>query len=327
MVKERNISKLIQSQGPLITLLALCLGASIFFPDFPTTTNLANILRQVSMTGLVAIGMTLVIISGGIDLSVGATAAVASVLAAQWSGESVILAILLPILAGTCIGAINGLLITRARIPAFIATLAVMLGARGLAFHMSDGTPVGVETATVLSQISKTDILGLPLPGIIFLLVLAIAIVIAGYTRFGRSLYAIGGNEEAAVMMGLGVKRNKMLAYMICGAMAGAAGMLLTSRIDSGQPTAAAGWELMAIAAVVIGGTSLTGGQGKMSHTLYGVLLILGVIPKIINLIGTIPKITDLIGTFQPWYNDLITGVLLLAVVLIQERISRQSLQ
>jgi ribose transport system permease protein len=326
--------------------------------------NLANVFRQVSMTGLVAIGMTFVILSGGIDLSVGSTAAAASVLAAILSGSSGLVAILAPILLGVLIGAANGVLITRVKIPPFIATLAMMLGGRGVAFIMAGGKPVAVDDSSWLPSIARTDLVGwacfgivfllvfgitasvamglevkrkrvpvyiisgvlavavsmllafwakvvIPGLGIVFLVTLGAAILVAGYTSFGRSLYAIGGNEEAAAMMGLNVKRKKLLVYMICGGLAGAAGVLLTSRINSGQPSAAAGWELIAIAAVVIGVTSLTGGRGKMSHTLYGVL-ILGVIPNVINLQGTLPY----------WYANLITGILLLAVVLLQSRIA-----
>lgn len=313
MTKNADLLRVIRSQGPLVTLLVLCAVVAFWFPDFRTSDNMANVFKQVSMTGLISIGMTFVILSGGIDLSVGSAAAVASVIAARLSGGPGLLAVLIPIIAGTLIGAANGVLITRARIPPFIATLAMMLGARGLAFIMAEkgGAPVGADKTAWLSHISKADLLGVPWPAIIFVVALIVAIVVARYTPFGRSIYAIGGNEEAAIMMGLNVRRNKTLVYMICGGLAGAAGVLLTSRVNSGQPTAAAGWELIAIAAVVIGGTALTGGVGKMSHTLYGVL-ILGIIRNVINLYGKLDY----------WYIDLITGILLLAVVLLQTRIA-----
>jgi ribose transport system permease protein len=313
MTKKIDITRLIRSQGPLVTLLVMCAVAACWFPDFRTSDNMANIFKQVSMTGLISIGMTFVILSGGIDLSVGSIAAVASVIAARLSGGVGLVAVLVPVIAGITIGAANGVLITRAKIPPFIATLSMMLGARGLAFIMADkgGAPVGADKTACLSQISKVDLLGVPWPAIIFVMALVVAIVVARYTPFGRSIYAIGGNEEAAIMMGLNVRRNKMLVYMICGGLAGVAGVLLTSRVNSGQPTAAAGWELIAIAAVVIGGTALTGGVGKMSHTLYGVL-ILGIIRNVINLYGKLDY----------WYIDLITGILLLAVVLLQTRIA-----
>jgi len=301
----------LRSAGPLIALLVLCAAASIFFPTFLTTTNLRNVFGQVGILGIVAIGMTFVILSGGIDLSVGSTAALAAVVAAQLSTKSALLPVTCPTLVGVLVGVVNGVLITRMGIPPFIATLAVMLGARGLVFLISGGEPVPVDASAWFSQVARGDFLGVPYLGIIFILFLVVAIVVANRTSFGRSVYAIGGNEEAATMMGLGVHRTKMLVYVICGGCAGTAGMPLASRLNSGQLNVAEGWELTAIGAVVVGGTSLTGGEGKMLNTLYGVL-ILGIIPNIINLEGTLDY----------WYSDLISGMLLLAVILLQSRVS-----
>jgi len=303
----------IQSQGPLVTFLVLFIIASVCFPDFRTSGNLANVARQVSMIGVVSIGMAFVILSGGIDLSVGSTAAVASILAAKLSGEFALATVLIPILAGVGIGAVNGVLITRLSIPPFIATLATMLGARGLAFIMAgkDAIVVGVSTGW-FSQVARGSVFGIPFLAMIFVLALGVAVIVSRRTSFGRTVYAVGGNEEAARMMGLSVNRCKMLVYMICGGCAGAAGMLLASRVTSVKPDVAAGWELTAIAAVVIGGTSLTGGIGKMSHVIYGVL-ILGIIPNVIN------KLPISLPTYS---SHLITGVLLLAVVLLQARIA-----
>lgn len=312
--KRRSPARSIRAQGPLLTLLVLCALASTVFPDFRTWLNISNVLKQVSMIGLVSIGMTFVILSGGIDLSVGSTAAVAALLAAKLGGEYGPVTALVPVLAGVCVGAANGALVTRAAMPPFIATLATMLGARGLAFIMSDGNSIVVEDPSGwFSQMARVDILGLPLFAVIFVVALIVAIAVARYTSFGRSVYAVGGNEEAARMMGLSVRRCKMAVYMICGGCAGAGGTLLASRLNSAKPDAAGGWELAAIAAVVIGGTSLTGGRGKMSHTLYGVL-ILGVIPNIINKFE---------APLHSWYKEMITGVLLLAVILLQSRTTR----
>ena len=305
---------LIQSQGSLVTLLALCAVASICFPDFRTTDNLANVLKQVSLIGLVSFGMAFVILSGGIDLSVGSIAAVAAVLAARLGGQFGLIVVSIPILAGVGMGAVNGALVTRMKIPPFIATLAMMLGARGLALILSGGESVRSDRSGWFSQVAKGDVLGVPYLGMIFLLALGVAVLVAKYTSFGRSIYAIGGNEEAARMMGLHVNRTKMFAYMICGGCAAAAGTLLTSMLDAARSTAAVGWELTAIAAVAIGGISLTGGVGKMSHTLYGVL-ILGVIPNIINQKATLTALD----------TNVITGGLLLTVVLLQSRIVNHS--
>lgn len=312
--KNAIAANLLQSQGPLVALLVLCAVAAMFFPTFLTPLNLANILRQVSLIGVISIGMTFVILSGGIDLSVGSTAAVAAVLAAMFSGQSELIMVLIPLLAGVGIGAVNGLLITRVKIPPFIATLAMMLGARGLAFVLSGGEPVGSDASGWCSLIAKDGILGIPYLGMVFILALGVAVLVAKHTAFGRSVYAVGGNEEAARMMGLKVNRSKMLVYMICGGCAATAGVFHAARFGSVRPDAGEGWELMAIAAVVIGGTSLTGGIGKMSHTLYGVL-ILGAIPNIINKQGTLTSLD----------NNVITGVLLLAVILMQSRMENQT--
>ncbi|NQT87042.1 ABC transporter permease [bacterium] len=302
-----------QSQGPLVALLALLIIATIGFPSFRTADNLANVARQVSMIGVVSIGMAFVILSGGIDLSVGSTAAVAALLAARFSGGSALATVGIPILVGVGIGASNGVLITRLAIPPFTATLAMMLGARGVAFIMAGEKAVvrGASTGW-LPEVARGAVLGVPYFAVIFVSVLLAAAAVSRYTRFGRSVYAVGGNEEAARMMGLGVRRCKMLVYMISGGCAGAAGILFAARTTSVKPGAAGGWELAAIAAVVISGISLAGGIGKVGHVVYGVL-ILGIIPNVIN------KLPFSLPTYS---NDLITGILLLAVVLLQARIA-----
>jgi ribose/xylose/arabinose/galactoside ABC-type transport system permease subunit len=301
----------IQSQGVLVAFLALLIIA-LGIPAFRTADNLLNVARQVSMIGVVSLGMAFVILSGGIDLSVGSIVAVAALLAARFSGESVLAAVAIPILAGVGMGAVNGALVTRLSITPFIATLGTMLGARGLAFIMAgeDAVVVGASTGW-FHQLAWGRLHGIPLVTL-FVLAMVVAVIVSRYTGFGRCVYAVGGNEEAARMMGLSVGRCKMLVYMISGGCAGVAGMLLASRVTSVKPNVAAGWELEAIAAVVIGGVSLTGGIGKMSHVVYGVL-ILGIIPSVIN------KLPFPIPTYT---NHLITGLLLLAVVLLQARIT-----
>lgn len=311
--RKPAILKFVLSQGTLVPLLVLCGVSTLCFPNFIEPTNLANILKQVSIPGIVAIGMTFVILSGGIDLSVGSTVAVTAIIMAQLSGDSSVLALSAAVLAGALIGAMNGLLIAYARIEPFIATLATMLGLRGLAFIMANGESVKTAKDTWLAQFAWVDIGIIPLIGIIFILILLVAMVVAGHSRFGRSLYAMGGNEEAAVMMGLNVKRNKMLVYVICGLLSGVAGVMFASRNGPGQPTAAEGYELVAIAAVVIGGTSLAGGIGKMSYTLYGVLIL-----------GVIPNVNNHHGVLSYWYVDMVRGLLLLAVILLQSRLTRK---
>jgi len=310
----------VKSQGSLVMLVVLCVIAAIQFPDFATPLNLANISRQVSMSGLLALGMGFVILSGGIDLSVGSIAALTSIVAVQLSGWFGPAGVVAPILIGVAIGAFNGALITWGRIPPFIVTLAMMLGVKGLAFILAgDGQSAAVADQVVnvpgwFPIIFRGDCFGIPYPAIILMLSLGVAVVVSKYTSFGRSVLAVGGSEEASRMMGLNVNKCKMLVYMICGGCAGAAGLLLASRLKAIDPTATPGWELTAIAAVVIGGIHLTGGLGKIGHVIYGVL-ILGIIPNLIN---------HLQISLPPWYNEMITGMLLLAVVLLQSLIAKR---
>ncbi len=314
---KSGIASWIGSQGPLITLVALLVIASVCFPDFRTTGNMANVGRQVSMHGVVAIGMAFVILSGGIDLSVGSIAALAALLAAKWSGEFFLAPVLVPIAAGVAVGALNGVLITYLKIRPFIATLAMMLGVRGLVFILAGETAVvsGVRGGA-FSKIAWGGWLGIPYAAMIFAAVMIAAVIVSCNTSFGRSVFAVGGNEEAAGMMGLRVRRCKMTVYMICGGCAGVGGMMLASRVTSVRPDIAVGWELTAIAAVVISGISLAGGIGRIGLVIHGVL-ILGIIPNIIN------KLPVSLPTYS---NHLITGWLLLAVVLLQSRIARRDI-
>ena len=303
-----------RSPGALVMLVVLCAIAAICFPAFRTPANIANISRQVSMFGLISIGMGFVILSGGIDLSVGSIAVAASIVAIRLSGWFGPAAVVAPILVGIAIGWLNGMLVARVRIPPFIATLAMMLGVRGLAFILAgESSDQLVRVPEWFLQIARGDILWLPYPAIILIAAFGVAVVVSKYTSFGRSVYAVGGGREAAKMMGLNVGRCTILVYTISGGCAGAAGLLLASRVNAIEPAGAPGWELTAIAAVVIGGIPLTGGVGKIGHVIYGVL-ILGIIPNLIN---------HLKISLPPWYNEMITGMLLLAVVLLQARIAK----
>ena len=320
-LKKLNIKEILaqtvkfaQSNGTLCALIVLGVIASLSFPAFFTSLNLSNIVKQQSMIGLVAIGMTFVILSGGIDLSVGSIVAVSAVVSAMLSGRFILFPVVVPIFVGLFIGFANGVLITKLKISPFIATLAMMLGARGLAFIITGGETVRSTAVTeVFTQISRGYVWIFPYFGIIFLLFIIGASIVLNRTSFCRGVYAIGGNEEAARMMGLDVDKEKMIVYAISGGLSGASGVLLTSRLGSGQPYVAGGWELSAIAAVVIGGTLLSGGVGKISGTLWGVL-ILGVISNMINMLGTL----------EYWYANFATGILLLIVIMLQSRVSKQ---
>jgi ribose transport system permease protein len=297
--------------GALTALALACVVGAIRYEAFPTPENLVNVLRQNSMLGLVALGMTVVILSGGIDLSVGALLAVSGVVAAKLSGQGWAVASFGGLAIGALLGVVNGVLIAKVRIQPFVVTLAMMIAARGAALAVTHEQSIAIDSsATGLVWLGRGEILGVvPVPVAIFALAYAIGWIALRYTRGGRYVYAVGDSEEAARLMGLRVDRVLVGAYATSGLLAGLAGVILTARLGAGQPVAGTGWELDAIAAVVVGGTLLTGGQGGVGSTLVGVML-LGVIFNLFNLEGTI----------SPWYQWVLRGAFLLAVVMLQGR-------
>jgi ribose transport system permease protein len=273
------------------------------------------VLRQNSMLGLVALGMTFVILTGGIDLSVGAVLAVAGVAAANLADRGTLAAVVAGVAAGTVLGLANGVVITKARIQPFIVTLAMLIAARGAALAATGEESVRVNrVAEGFTSLGRGEIGPIPVPVLLFALAYAAGWVVLRYTRFGRHVYAIGDNAEAARLMGLKVDRVLIATYALSGALAGLAGVILAARLGAGQPVAGTGWELDAIAAVVVGGTLLTGGQGGAGSTLIGVLL-LGVIFNLFNLEGTI----------SPWWQWVMRGLFLLAVVVVQARLQQRA--
>ena len=315
-VMRARVASFLQRQGALVALVLVAVFAFARYERFLTEENLTNVLRQQSMLGLVALGMTFVILTGGIDLSVGSLVAVAAVAAASLAGQGVLVALLAGIGFATALGLVNGLVIAKARIQPFIVTLAMMIAARGLALvytgEKTISVPRGAEGFSELGR-GRVDLglFSIPYPVLILLAAYALAWVVLNYTRFGRHTYALGDSEEAARLLGLNVSRVTVGVYALSGAMAGLAGVLLASRLGTGQPVAAVGWELDAIAAVVVGGTLLTGGQGGIGSTLVGMLL-LALIFNIFNLEGWI----------SPWWQLVLRGVILLAVVIVQNRLS-----
>ena len=306
----------LQRQGALVALLLLAAFAFARYEHFLTEENLTNVLRQNSMLGLVALGMTFVILTGGIDLSVGSLVAVAGVVAAGLAGEGVAAALAAGVGCATALGLVNGLVIAGARIQPFIVTLAMMIAARGLALVYTGERTVSVPAAArgfreLGRGVVDLGVLSVPYPVLILFAAYAAGWLVLGYTRFGRHTYALGDSEEAARLMGLNVGRVTVGVYTLSGALAGLAGVMLASRLGTGQPVAAVGWELDAIAAVVVGGTLLTGGQGGVGSTLVGMLL-LALIFNIFNLEGWI----------SPWWQLVLRGVILLAVVVVQNRLS-----
>lgn len=266
----------------VIVLMGVFFGA--INPNFWTMTNLTNVARQVSILALISVGETFAILSAGIDLSVGSLLALVSVICAQTMLEyGVAAGILAGILIGAIAGLINGILIAKARIPPFIATLAMLVGARGAALTLSGGLPIAGLPKSFLI-IGAGYILGIPIPAIIAAVVMALGYFILSRTAFGRNVYAVGGNEEAAMLSGINVSRIKILVYLLSGVCAGIAGVVLTSRVISGQPTLGEVQELYAIAAVVIGGSKISGGYGGVGKTVLGVL-VLGLLNNGLNLI------------------------------------------
>ena len=311
-VARMKVASFIQRQGALVTLVLVCIFAAYRYDRFLTEFNISNVLRQNTMLGLVALGMTFVILTGGIDLSVGSFVAVAGVIAALLANHGTLFAVVAAISFTALLGLVNGVVIAKGRIQPFIATLAMMIAARGLALVYTGEQSVRAETATgSFSWLGRGAIGFLPVPVVILIIAYIIAALVLNYTRFGRHVYAVGDNEEAARLMGLNVNRVTIGVYTLSGALAGLAGVILASRLGTGQPVAGTGWELDAIAAVVVGGTLLTGGQGGVGSTLVGVLL-LGVIFNLFNLEGTI----------SPWWQLVLRGLILIAVVIIQNRLS-----
>jgi len=306
--RQRGSSWLIKG-NLLIVFVAICVIASLLSPDFLTTRNLANLLQQSSLTGIIAVGMTLVILTSGIDLAVGSVAALSGMIVA------ILLDIALPIpiaiLAALAVGAGVGLLMGAVsawmRLPAFIVTLAGLTAVRGWAYTLTDGRPAGSDLPEAFTIIGGGYLGILPLTGLIFIGVTIITALILRYTTFGEYIYAVGSNEEAARLSGVPVNWIKASVFGFSGLTAAIAGVLLTSRLTIGQPTAFQGAELDAIAAVVLGGTNLFGGRGGVGGTFIAVLL-LSVLKNLFNLLG--------IGSFV---QMIATGLILVLALILNK--------
>jgi ribose transport system permease protein len=310
----------IQRQGALIALIALVvLGVVRYGPNYYSIYNIFDaFLNNNTYYALIALGMTFVIITGGIDLSVGSVAVLAAVTAARLSVYGLMPALLGAVAIGLLAGLINGGLIARIGLQPFVVTLAMLLGARGGALVLSDNAPVLVDFAKGFPQLGMAHLGPVPLPVAITAVLYVVGAVLLNYTRFGRHVLAIGGNEEAARLAGIPVGQTLVVVYAMSGALAGLAGAILAALSFSGSPTGAVGWELSAIAAVVVGGTLLTGGVGSVGSTLIGVLL-LGLIFVTLNFergLGTIQ--------LSSFWENVIRGVFLLAVVVFQSRLARR---
>jgi inositol transport system permease protein len=291
--------------GMMLALVAIAAALAIAKPVFLTLPNLVNLIRQISINGILAVGVTAVLLTGGVDLSLGSLVALTGVIAASFAHPGqypAAVPVLMGVLAGAGCGAINGWVVTRGRVAPFVATLGMMTAARGLALVLSGGRPVS-NLSGQFTWMGSSDVAGIPVPSLIFFGVAVAAHVFLNNLKVGRHIYAVGGNENAARASGINVKAVKMLAYTTCASLAGLAGVVLASRITTGQPNAGVGYELDAIAAAVIGGTSLSGGVGGVGGTILGALLM-----------GVINNGLDLVNV-SSYYQQIVKGAIIVGAV------------
>ena len=319
MEKKKNIGSMLGEYGAIIALVLLAVALSVVSPEFRAPSNLLNLLRQASFNGLIAIGMTCVILSDGIDLAVGSIFALSAIVCAEMilMGLPAIVCILGALIVGTLLGTVSGLLVAKGRLQPFIATLVTMMAYRGLAMMITDGKPISRLSDTLTSgsflfkALGKGNIVPLfaenvkiPLPAVIMLLAFAIFYFILNHTTYGRKIYATGSNAKCAQLVGVNIQKVKISVYAISGFMAALAGLMMISRVNSAQPTLGDGYEMDAIAATALGGTSMSGGSGKITGTLVGVLII-AVLSNGLNILGV-----------TSYYQDVIKALVILVAVL-----------
>jgi len=313
--KERSIAQVINPQqwGVLLVLIGLVIVIGISSPVFLSPRNIRNVLQQVSTLGVVSMGMTVLMISGGIDLSVGSSMSVVAVIVGKmlkdW-GFSADIAVLVGLTLGFGIGYMNGVLVSRTRVHPFILTLGTMTALQGVAIVITEGYPI-TDLGERFEVLGGGTIRGIPIIIIFFFIVMFFCYFLLQHTQLGRRAYAIGGNEKTAFLAGIKVRRYKAIFYAFCGLLTGLAALLLASRISSAIPTMGSGFELQSIGAVVIGGTPLSGGQGSVWGTLVGVLL-LGVIANGLNLLHV-----------EASWQYIVTGAIIVVAVIIHEHRSK----
>lgn len=309
--KKNKIAYYAQDFGALIALVILVIGIGIISPDFRTGANFLSLLRQSSINGLIAFGMTFVILTDAIDLSVGSVLALTTALCAGMITQGVPagLAMILALLLGAGFGIISGLLVTKGRLQPFIATLITMTVYRGLTMIFTNGKPISnLGDSFVLKLIGKGNFYHIPIPVILLILIFILFYFLLNKTTFGRRIYATGSNWKSARLAGVNIHKTKIIAYAISGTMAALSGLILLSRLGSAQPTLGTGYELDAIAAVALGGTSMSGGRGKIYGTFIGVLII-AVLNNGLNILGV-----------SSYYQDVIKGLVILVAVLSDRR-------
>lgn len=305
--------------GVVVALVLLLLFGALRYDNFLGAFNVLTFLRYNSMFALVSLGMAFVIMTGGIDLSVGAVAALGSVVAALVSDHGLWIGLVAGSAAGVVVGVVNGLIVTRLNMMPFIVTLATMLAARGSALLLASNTSVPVSYESGFMDIGQGDFLGFPVPAWIAVAAYVGGALLLNMTAFGRTVLAIGGNEDATRLMGLRVERVKLIVYAGSGLLSGLAGVVLAAQFGAGQPIEGVGWELFAISAVVVGGTLLTGGEGSVATTLAGVLL-LGMVFNILNFENGRGWIS-----LSAYWQSVIRGLFLLLVVMLQARLATRA--
>ena len=317
-IQKNNTLNLARLQS-LIALVILCVIIAVLSDKFLTMDNGWNVLRQISVNICISVGMTLIVLTAGIDLSVGSVLALCGAITAGllkngikmpsadlFIGFTLMGALLAGIIAGALLGLFNGFVITKFKVPPFVGTLAMLTIARGLTMLWTQGHPIS-NLGSSFAVIGTGWLLGIPVPVWIAGWVVLIAVFITRQTRLGRYIYAIGGNENAAILSGISINKVKLIVYSIAGALAAVGGIMVTSRLDSAQPNAGTGYELDAIAAVVIGGTSLSGGKGSIGGTVMGAVII-GVLNNGLVLLNV-----------SPFWQQVVKGAVILIAVIIDK--------
>lgn len=310
--KHFHIKSFMKKYNLFFIFIGFLIIGSIMSDNFLTVQNILNVLQQSAFVGIVSIGMTFVILVAGIDLSVGAVLALSGMLVSIMltNGMNPALAILITVIAGAFMGFVSGFISTKFKVPAFIATLAMMVSSRGFALLTTDGEPI-YDLPPVFTALG--DSMGnIPIPAIIWIVLTIIALVVLKYTTFGRKLFAVGGNAESARLSGIAVEKYITTTFVLSGTMSAIAGILMSAWLTVGQPTAGTGLELDAIAAVVIGGTSLAGGKGGIGGTFIGVL-IMSMIVNIFNLLG-----------LSSYYQSIFMGAIIVAALIMNQLITNK---
>lgn len=319
IIDQKNYRQLLSKFQSLIALVILCIVISLLSDKFLTATNAWNVMRQISVNVCISVGMTLVVLTAGIDLSVGSILALCGAITAGllkngieipsanlFIGFTIVGSIVAGLSAGSLLGWFNGWAITKFKVPPFVATLAMLTIARGLTMLWTKGFPIST-LGSDFAWIGTGWLIGIPVPVWISGCIVAIAVVITNKTKLGRYIYAIGGNENAATLSGINIKKIKITVYTIAGALAAVGGILVTSRLDAAQPNAGTGYELDSIAAVVIGGTSLSGGRGSVLGTVLGAIII-GVLNNGLVLLNV-----------SPFWQQVVKGFVILIAVIIDK--------